>query len=383
MRRSTGQLSIRQLHRDFLAIDFPEYQREPDVWSRDQKQRLIDSILRRFDIASIYLYERDDAVLECIDGRQRLNAIMSFLGENERDERDNGFAIRLHNEVSDSLRTDFDEFNGLTFGDIQKLGTEASRRAIAAVLDYPLSVVYLSGATEPDEFNLQFLRLNLGTLINAGEKLHAMVGSARDLLFDGGVLGAHPFFNEVRIPTRRFSKEVTAAQVLLQAESLDRVGDFTRARHFDLQRFLKQHSALGPSSPVVVSLVEVLDGLAASSGGLGSHLRNRAMTVSVVLLAWRLELRKAKEFAEFGEFVVAFLDRLRWQVRNMREYRVDARYGYLVDFQRDLTQASVEKPAVVHRHEILEDQWQRWRTTHRLDGDDEYIAEFGQPPTLS
>lgn len=383
MRRSTGQLNIGQLQRDFLAIDFPEYQREPDVWSRDQKQRLIDSILRRFDISSIYLYKRDDAVLECIDGRQRLNAIMSFLGENDRDERDNGFAIRLQNEISDSLHTDFDEFNGFTFGELQEVRTMASQRAVAAVLDYPLSVVYLSGAAEPDEFNLQFLRLNLGTLINAGEKLHAMVGSARDLLFDGGVLGAHPFFDEVRIPTRRFSKEVTAAQVLLQAESLDRAGDFTRARHFDLQRFLKQQSALGSDSPVVVSLVEVLDGLAASGGGLGDHIRNRAMTVSVVLLACRLEVRTPMKFAEFGEFVVAFLDRLRWQVRNMREYQVDTRYGYLVEFQRDLTQASVEKPAVVHRHETLKVQWDRWRTTHRLDGDDEYVAEFGAPPTLT
>ena len=69
----------------FVDIEFPEYQREPDIWSRDQKQRLLDSILRRFDISSVYFYRREDNGLECIDGRQRINAIMSFLEENEAD----------------------------------------------------------------------------------------------------------------------------------------------------------------------------------------------------------------------------------------------------------------------------------------------------------
>ena len=88
MQRESTALSIRDLQSSFVDIEFPEYQREPDVWSREQKQRLMDSILRRFDIASVYFYRREDGTLECIDGRQRLNAIMSFLARNPADERE-------------------------------------------------------------------------------------------------------------------------------------------------------------------------------------------------------------------------------------------------------------------------------------------------------
>src|SRR3954471_6587194 len=109
MERSATTFKIRDLRQEFPRIEFPEYQREPNVWNLDQKQRLIDSILRGFDIAAIYLYEREDKTWECIDGRQRLNAIMSFLGKNQPDP-DNAFNIRIHNEIADE---DPEELTGL------------------------------------------------------------------------------------------------------------------------------------------------------------------------------------------------------------------------------------------------------------------------------
>src|SRR3954469_7498343 len=100
MERLATTFTIQELQHEYPRIEFPDYQREPTVWNLDQKQRLIDSILRRFDIAAIYLYEREDGGWECIDGRQRLNAIMSFLGRNP-DDQDNGFSVRISNEVAD------------------------------------------------------------------------------------------------------------------------------------------------------------------------------------------------------------------------------------------------------------------------------------------
>ena len=38
--------TIRDLKRRFGAIKFPDYQREPNIWSRRAKQLLIDSVLR-------------------------------------------------------------------------------------------------------------------------------------------------------------------------------------------------------------------------------------------------------------------------------------------------------------------------------------------------
>lgn len=385
MEREVGRLSIRELKESFVDIEFPEYQREPDVWSRKQKQRLMDSILRKFDIASIYLYRRPDGGLECIDGRQRLNAIMSFLGDNPPDP-DNGFSLNIDNEISSNLPSPYEPIHGLPYADVAARSDtdEIARLAIQSIVDYQLSVVYLSDATEPDEFNLQFLRLNLGTLINAGEKLNAMVGKMRDLLFEPGGVGDHPFFERLRIPTRRYAKELTAAQVLIQAFSMRESGQFTRARHHDLQKFVKIHADdVDKDHPIVAGVSETLDAIEDGLADQGESLRNRAVAVSVILLVWKLNLSEDSDGLDsFASFLETFLGRLRWQVANMKAYDIDNRYDYLVEFQRHLTQASVEKPAVTRRHDILEEQFSEWLRTQKLTGDAEYETEEGTPPPV-
>jgi Protein of unknown function DUF262 len=380
--RIPSTMTIVDLRSLFVDLEFPEYQREPDVWSRDQKQRLIDSILRQFDIASIYIYAREDGGFECIDGRQRINAILSFLGDNI-DDADNGFALKIQNEISSALPSTYAVFEGQTFDRLQTMDDPLAHEAVRVVLDYKLTVVNLSGAMAPDEFNLQFLRLNLGTLINAGEKLHAMVGRMRDIAFEPSGIGLHPFFEQVGIPTRRFAKEQTAAQVLLQVFSQAETGEFARARHFDLQRFFKSHADVAQNDRLVGSVAATLDVLQAELVDAGRLLRNRAMTVTVVLLAWQQELYDHSKLAkEFPKFLDAFVARLRWQVKNMKDFTVDERYDYLVDFQRHLTQASVEKPAVTQRHERLQREWQIWRQVGALTGDAEYMADTGEDPPV-
>jgi hypothetical protein len=361
MQRTSATFTIQELRHEFPSIEFPEYQREPTVWNREQKQRLIDSILRRFDIAAIYFYVRDDEVWECIDGRQRLNAVMSFLGGNRSDE-DNCFSLRIHNEVADDDSVELACLNGLSFDDLE----EANKKAI---LDYEITTVLLSGSHAPTEFNLQFLRLNLGTLINAGEKLHAMVGEMRNLLFDSDRLGQHPFLSRVGVPTRRYAREQIAAQIMLQVSTKVRTNEFARARHFDLQRYLKLYS--DHEDPRVPQVSATLDALEANAASLGEQIGNRAIGVSVVVAAWELDVAADPQLAEqYGRFVEVFLQRLAEQVERMKQFNVEERYNYLVTFQRNLTQAAVEKPAVTYRHETLMEQFQVWSETGRLSGDD-------------
>ena len=54
------------------------YQRKL-VWTLEEKQRLIESALRRFPIPAILLAERDGGEYEVIDGLQRLHTLMSFI----------------------------------------------------------------------------------------------------------------------------------------------------------------------------------------------------------------------------------------------------------------------------------------------------------------
>lgn len=364
MDRTATTFSIRALQHEFQTIEFPEYQREPTVWNLDQKQRLIDSILRRFDIAAIYLYEREDGSWECIDGRQRLNAVMSFLGRNPADE-DNGFSIRIHNEVADEGDEELEHLNGHTFGQLDDQG---------AILDYEIITVLLSGTRAPSEFNLQFLRLNLGTLINAGEKLHAMVGVMRDRIFADDGIGEHPFLAGVGIPTRRYARQLLAAQLMLQVTTRRQTGHFARARHFDLQRYLKLYA--DREDPRLSEVKDTVDALQQRAPTLSERLGNRAIALSVVLAAWELGVRADPNLADrYGEFIGVFLERLSYQVTRMKEFNPDPRYEYLVTFQRHLTQAAVERPAVTYRHETLTEQFQVWSETGQLRGDDEASDE--------
>ena len=390
MERESTELTIKALQGVFLDIEFPEYQREPNIWSRDQKQRLIDSILRRFDIASIYFVRREDGTLECIDGRQRLNAIMSFLGENLSDVRHNGFALRPENEISSGLATEFDDLGGHTFGDIKRFARdetselgELARAARTAVLEYPITAVYLSGTIDEEEFNLQFLRLNLGILINAGEKLHAMVGSMRNVVFGDGAIGEHPFFKHVSIPKRRYAMELTAAQVLLQLFSFSETEQFGRARHVELQRFLKKYESLGPTAKSLVAEASATldamngDGVTDAAG----YLRNRAVTVSLILLAWRRDVGGGGLPAgRFWSFASVFLGRLAWQVENMKAFSIVGEYQHLVEFQRHLTQAAVERTALARRHEILNKSLDQFLDDGTVEGDREYQARTGEAP---
>jgi hypothetical protein len=320
----------------------------------------MDSILREFDIAAIYLYEREDHGWECIDGRQRLNAIMSFLGSNPTDEH-NGFSLRIHNEVADDAEEEFAHLDGHTFAELDDQ---------SAILGYQVITVILSGVRGPSEFNLQFLRLNLGTLINAGEKLHAMVGVMRNRLFESGGLGAHPFLADVAIPTRRYSRELLAAQLMLQVSSRREFGHFARARHFDLQRYLKRYA--DSEDTRLGEVRETLDALSQGAPSLSGELGNRAIAVSVVLAGWELGVRSNADLAmRYAQFVGVFLERLKYQRDRIKNLNPDPRYEYLVTFQRNLTQAAVERPAVTYRHDTLKEQFQVWSETDRLSGDDE------------
>ena len=54
------------------------YQRKL-VWTLDEKQKLVESVLKKYPIPAILLAERDTGEYEIIDGLQRLHTLMSFI----------------------------------------------------------------------------------------------------------------------------------------------------------------------------------------------------------------------------------------------------------------------------------------------------------------
>jgi hypothetical protein len=74
---SLGELA--NLYRDGELDIHPEFQRI-FRWSIQQKSRLIESLLLGIPIPSIFVYQREDAVWDVIDGLQRLGTVFEFMG---------------------------------------------------------------------------------------------------------------------------------------------------------------------------------------------------------------------------------------------------------------------------------------------------------------
>ena len=126
-------------------------------------------------------------MIDCVDGRQRIGAIMSFLGENHKDQ-DNGFEFKILNELYSDKEHPYKQIENKTYKDILEISASKENpeacKFVVSIDNYVLTIVKLSDCKEYNEYNLQFARLNLGTIINSGEKLHAMVGDLRDECFN-------------------------------------------------------------------------------------------------------------------------------------------------------------------------------------------------------
>ena len=375
MKKNIEIWSTEDLENNYTTIDFPEYQREPTVWSRDAKQRLIDSMLRDFDISALYLYENEDGTLDCVDGRQRIGAIMSFLGKNVADP-DNKFEYKVLNEVYEENSHRYAVLDGMKYKKITKRANEdrAAEHFVQQFHNYTLTIVKLQRSATAAEFNLQFARLNLGETINSGEKLHAMIGDLRDVCF--GVLGSHDFLTSTNIPTRRYAKEQLAAQILAQVFALEiaqengRPRDFARTRHYDIQRLFKQYSHLEDNQREwIFGAQRVMDLLYEQYDELPA-LRSRAMVLSTFLLAYELGVDDGASAGEVASFISEFARCVKWQMGKGLD--MDDEYRYLADFHKNLTQASVEKAAVAARAEMLEEEFEYWRDNGELRGDDEF-----------
>ena len=368
MKKTVEEWTIGKLEEQFYDIDFPEYQREPNLWNLTEKQRLIDSITRGFHIASLYFYKHSDGSIDCVDGRQRIGAIMSFLGVPSDDLHAN-FQFRTLNEIYSDIDTSLSRLYGKSFTEIKQLAENDNYQVAAQFVDglmnYQLTIVLLSDSNMPSEFNLQFTRLNLGTIINAGEKLNAMIGEFPNECFEG--IGQHAFLANTRIPTRRFAREQVAAQILAQVFSLEQNRVFTRTRHFDLQRVFKQHSTLNDAQQSLVDRVSDLLDLLNDAFEDVHLLRSRAITVSTVLLAWKRDIESADEAAQFADFIKELLFRLNWQVR--KRLRADEEYYYLLEFRRHISQASAERSSVEARARLMDEEFSLWLESGELKGD--------------
>ena len=216
----------------------PDYQR-PAVWSLSQKQLLVDTILRGYDVPKLYWRQtqRGPDKYEVVDGQQRIRAIWEFhsgkYGLPKKADPIDGIDVQnLHYEdLPDDLRLRFDTYN--------------------------VNVVILS-ETDEEEVREMFLRLQNGTSLKAQEKRNAMSGKMRDFI---KVLASHPIFENCGFSDARYTFDQIAAQMTLT----ELVGGPTNVKNTDLNKMYEREAHFDSSGPKAKKIKRTLDYLRVAS----------------------------------------------------------------------------------------------------------------------
>src|SRR5439155_19107919 len=200
-----------------------DYQREK-IWSRRNQEELLDSILQNIDIPKLYLVktrENESFDYECIDGKQRMNTLLSFYKPDPGEQ--NPLMLRVAGER-------------LTYKRLQKTHATIAKR----IDDFQLNLVIYDVIEDEDFIREIFRRLQLGIRLNSGELLNSLTGAMRDFIFKDMGRDA-PFLRNTKLSEKRFSRQFTLAQICINSLSRSDTGQFVRARFDDLQDFFKDN----------------------------------------------------------------------------------------------------------------------------------------------
>ncbi len=248
-------------------------------------------------------------------------------------------------------------------------------------LNHEISIVEIYDVDKDQELNLLFLRLQMGSILNVGEKLHAMNGFMRDYIFSD--LSKHKFFAEINIPHRRYAVEQVAAQIALNYFSVIHEKDFHRSRYTDLQDFFKQYNVKANDTELLTKAInQIIDRIVLCLAGLLGLIRNRATAVSVFLFINNILIQNRDyELDEFAAFFSMFMKTLAWQIP--KGIRMDSQYEELLKFQTYVAQAAGEKYAIRRRFDMWVEYFEYYKIEKCIKGDKEYAAETDNNPDIA
>lgn len=149
---------------DKYKVDY-DYQRPADAWSREDKQCLIDTILKTEPMPMFFINQKDN-YFYIIDGQQRLGTIKDYhegkFGLNKKFSGDDLDGIKFE-QLPESLREKF--------------------------LDYELRI-HLIKNYDDEKVRMLFSRLQRGKPLSIGERMNAMPGNIVKVMRD---IAKHPF----------------------------------------------------------------------------------------------------------------------------------------------------------------------------------------------
>jgi Protein of unknown function DUF262 len=252
-RNPTVDLLLSRLRRGVLNLN-ADFQRKAGLWNDVAQSRLIESLLLRIPLPTLYAAETGEDGWTIVDGIQRLTTIARFVTPKTIGRE----ALRL--TKLEYLR----DYDGRTY---EELPVNLQTR-----IDETELVVHLirGGTPEPVMFNI-FARINTGGLpLTQQELRHALIeGKARDLLADLATNEA--FLSATRgtvVPDRMADREM-----ILRFLSFRRI-DLDDYKYPDLDTFLRESMKQINSLPdgTVDALVNDFErSMRAASAVFGEH----------------------------------------------------------------------------------------------------------------
>ena len=345
IRRELKSIPVKEFIDDYIyRIDLDaDYQREK-IWSREDQEKLMDSIIINIDIPKMYLARvkgNENFDYECIDGKQRMATLLNFF----KPERagDSPLTLRVGGER-------------YTYKQLRKEIPQLARK----IEDYELAFVIYPEIEDEVFLREIFRRLQLGVRLNSGELLKTHTGAIRDFVYKEMGKDA-PFLRHTNLSEKRFSRQFTLAQICINSFSRSEAGDFVRARYDDLEDFFEEKYNLDERDENLVRIRKVLRIMDRHFGEEARSISSRAVAVSAYLFVEGLYVqKKPRLIPDFVTFYVKLLDEIKNNLKLLSRFRERTNPTILEEFQKYISQASVEPYAIKRRNLFLEKAFEHY-----------------------
>jgi len=301
----------------------PDYQRPP-VWLLSQKQLLIDTVLRGYDVPKLYFNKIDEKKYEVIDGQQRIRAIWDFY--------DDLFPISSNADPVDGKKV-----AGLKYSEL-----DTDTQLIIDTFNF--DIMEVSGLSE-DEILDMFLRLQNGTNLKAQEKRNAMPGKMRNFVKE---ISSQPFFEKVGFENMRFTHDHVAAQMCLLTIN----GAICNIKDRDLNKMYADNVNFNDNSDVAKKVKSTLNYMNTMFDSK-THELQRYNTVSLFILIqeMRMNYDLSEREADIANWFIDFETR-----RNLDKLKdPEDQNPMLVTYHEKISHSTDGADSLTYRHNILKE----------------------------
>jgi hypothetical protein len=316
------------------SLQIPEFQRDL-VWTKSQKQLLIDSLLREIDIPKLYFQvihnknEPDKPIYKVVDGQQRVSSIVEF--------KNNKFP----------LADDADPIGKYKIA--KKFFKDLDMDTINAWHSISLDVVLLVDHDEDDVKEI-FIRQNEGSPLNAAEKRAGLPGNIPGIIKE---LSKHKLFSDdtkiVGFKNKRNAFEDVCAKIFDEFVN-QRISNLTPKT---IKNTYLQNEKMEKSDPVIKKIENSFNFMHKAFKGKSADLRKYSTRRLAFLISELLEKYNLKSYAtEFGKAFITFETERLADNKLEDEEKRNARYSDYANYAR-----SDDIQGQKFIHDILKDRF--------------------------